>query len=88
MSFDTRLLDIVVCPATHMPLRKLPESLLAQLNERIAAGTLRHVDDSPVTENLEQALVTEDDRLAYPVRDDMPVLIAEQGIVVAQIDEA
>jgi uncharacterized protein YbaR (Trm112 family) len=52
MSFDHRLLDIVCCPATHLPLRLMPESKLATLNARIGAGLLKFRDDSPVTEPL------------------------------------
>lgn len=88
MSLDTRLLDIIVCPATHQPLRKMPDATLARVNQKIDAGSLRYADDTPVTESLQEALVTDDDRLAYPVRDDMPILIVDQGILVAQLDEA
>jgi len=88
MSFDQRLLDIICCPATHQPLKLAPAPLLARLNARIESGQLRYRDDSAVTEPLDQALVTTDDRLAYPIRDDIPVLLEEQGIVVAQADDA
>jgi len=84
MSFDQRLLDIVCCPATHQPLRLMPESTLARLNARIGAGTLKFSDDSLVTEPLAQALVTADDRLAYAIRDDIPVLLEDQAIPVAE----
>jgi uncharacterized protein YbaR (Trm112 family) len=88
MSFDQRLLDIICCPATHLPLKLAPAPLLARLNARIESGQLHYRDDSAVTEPLEQALVTTDDRLAYPIRDDIPVLLEEQGIVVSQADDA
>jgi uncharacterized protein YbaR (Trm112 family) len=64
----------------------MPKPLLDQLNERIESGSLRYSDDSPVTEPLVEALITEDDRLAYPVRDDIPLLLEEFGIVIAQAD--
>ena len=84
MSFDKQLLDIVCCPATHMPLRLMPEAMLERLNARIASGELKYRDDSPVTEPMEQALMTEDERFAYPIRDDIPLLLEEFGIVIAQ----
>lgn len=84
MSFDLRLLDIVCCPATHQPLKPMSESMLARLNARIDAGRLRYRDDSPVTEPLDQALVTADDRLGYAIRDDIPILLEEQAIPLAE----
>ena len=87
MSFDHRLLDIVCCPATHLPLKLMPEAMLGRLNARIAAGGVRFRDESVVAEPLEQALLTDDGRLAYPVRDGIPALLEEQGILVAQAEE-
>lgn len=86
MSFDKQLLDIICCPATHLPLRLMPTAQLERLNARIESGELRQRDDSLVTEPLEQALITEDDRLAYPIRDDIPLLLEEFGIVMAEAD--
>jgi uncharacterized protein YbaR (Trm112 family) len=88
VSFDDKLLDILCCPATHLPLRLMKESELARLNARIEAGTLRSRDAGPITEPMTQALVTDDGRLAYPIRDDIPLLLEEQGIVVADDDAA
>ena len=86
MSFDHQLLDIICCPATHMPLKLMPESSLQQLNSRIESGAIKQRDDSLVTEPLVQALITEDERLAYPIRDDIPLLLEECGILIAQAD--
>ena len=87
MSFDLRLLDIVCCPATHLPLKPMSESMLARLNARIGAGRLRYRDGSPVTEPLDQALVTADERFAYAIRDDIPILLEEQAIPLAEAPE-
>ena len=88
MSIDHKLLDILCCPATHLPLRVMPSAQLARLNASVESGSLRFRDDKPVTEPLEQALMTDDGRLAYPVRDDIPLLLEEYGIVIAQADES
>jgi len=85
MSFDRQLLDILCCPATHLPLKLMPEAMLERLNAGIDAGTLRHRDESPVTDRLEQALITEDQRLAYPIRDDIPLLLEEYGIPIVDV---
>jgi uncharacterized protein YbaR (Trm112 family) len=88
VSFDQKLLDIVCCPVTHVPLKLMPEAMLNRLNLQIEAGRLRYRDDAPVTAALQQALITDDSRLAYPVRDGIPLLLEEQGILIAQLDES
>jgi len=88
VSFDQKLLDIVCCPVTHVPLKLMPEATLHMLNLRIESGRLRQRDESPVTAPLEQALMTEDERLAYPVQDGIPILLEERGILIAQLDES
>ena len=69
-----------------MPLRLMPPAMLERLNAAIAAGNVRQQDEQPVGEPLEQALMTEDERLAYPIRDDIPLLLEEYAILIAQTD--
>jgi uncharacterized protein YbaR (Trm112 family) len=42
--------------------------------------------DEVVTEALEDALVTRDGKLAYPVLDGIPILLGDQGISMSQLD--
>ena len=88
MSFDRHLLDIVCCPVTRLPLEPVPDATLARMNALIASGTLRQCDDKPVEQALREALMTRDGRIAYPIRDGIPVLLEDQGILLAQLDEA
>lgn len=87
MSFDSTLLAIVCCPVTHQPLQTLPESKLALLNERIAERRIKSRGDTIVEAPLEQALMTRDGRLAYPVRDGIPILLEPEGILLTQITD-
>lgn len=88
MSFDKALLDIVCCPVTHQPLQPLPESKLERLNALIAQGAIKNRNDEPVTESLQAALATRDGRVAYPVRDDIPILLEQQGILLTLLNDA
>ncbi|MCC7257526.1 MAG: Trm112 family protein [Gammaproteobacteria bacterium] len=77
---DKRLLDIICCPATRLPLELLDAGRLSSLNDAIAAGQVRNHGNQPVAEALDEALVTRDGKLAYPVRDGIPVLLEDECI--------
>ncbi len=86
MSHGDRLLDIICCPVTHSPLERLGAAELERLNALIAEAKISNRGDEVLTEALEDALVTRDGKLAYPIRDGIPVLLSEQGISMAQLD--
>lgn len=86
MSFDAKLLDIICCPVTRQPIDIMPASRLAKLNTLIQEEKIRDRSEDTVAATLEQALVTEDGKLAYPVVDGMPVLLEERSIALSQID--
>ncbi|MGD8808212.1 MAG: Trm112 family protein [Gammaproteobacteria bacterium] len=86
MSLDPAVLDILCCPLTHVPLELLRADRLARLNECIAAGIVKNESKQLVTDPLSAALVTRDGKLAYPIRDDIPVLLIDQGIALAQCE--
>ena len=76
---DKRLLDIVCCPVTQLPLQLLDTGRLARLNAAISTGELRNRASEPLPEALSEALVTRDGRLVYPVRDGIPILLEEES---------
>ena len=88
MTLDRAVLDILCCPLTHVPLERLDNDRLERLNERVAEGEVRNESKQPVSEPLTAALVTRDGKLAYPIRDGIPVLLIDQGIALAQCDPA
>jgi uncharacterized protein YbaR (Trm112 family) len=82
---DKRLLDIICCPATRLPLELLDAERLSRLNAAIAAGTIKNHGDASVSGTVAEALVTRDGRLAYPVRDGIPILLEDECIDLRQL---
>lgn len=84
---DKKLLDIVCCPITKLPLQMLDGERLARLNAGIDAGAVRNASSSVVGDPLREALVTRDGRLVYPVRDGIPILLEEESIDWKQLPD-
>ena len=84
---DRKLLDILVCPASRQPLALLDKAGLDALNRGIASGAVRRIDDSPQSDALTEALVTQDRKTVYRVDDGIPVLLVEEGIATAQVGD-
>ena len=82
---DRKLLDILACPATRMPLAMLEAPGLEALNRAIAAGGVHLNDESVQASPLREALATRDRKTVYRIDDGIPVLLAEEGIATAQV---
>lgn len=87
MSLPDHLLDILCCPVSHEPLLPLSRDKLKKLNAAIAAGEIQFVDDEPVEQALNAALITRDGKVVYAIQDGIPVLLPEQGIGTTQLKE-
>ncbi|MEM8710278.1 MAG: hypothetical protein AAGG01_04955 [Planctomycetota bacterium] len=77
------LLAILACPETRQSLKLADDALLASVNEMIASGGAKNVGGADLEGALTAALVREDGQVVYPVRDDIPVLLIDEGIRVA-----
>ena len=79
---DFKLLSILCCPETREPLSEAGEDCIALLNNAIEAGSLKNVAGETITERLTEALVTPDGSRVYAVRDGIPVLLADEAILL------
>ncbi len=87
MPVDGKLLEILCCPVSRTPLTRLESGRLERLNREIEAGQARYIGGENVEAPLEDALITEDAKVIYPVRDGIPVLLEEQGIGTTQFQD-
>jgi uncharacterized protein YbaR (Trm112 family) len=82
---DKRLLDILCDPVTKTPVRPLRRDELDALNRAITAGNLDTVAGQKVTTPLSSGLITTDRKVVYRIEDDIPVMLAEEGIGTLQL---
>jgi len=81
---DKVLLEILVCPETKQAVSLADASTLDAVNAGIAAGTVRNRGGNVVAGELVAALVREDGRALYPIRDEIPVMLIDEAI---ELDE-
>jgi uncharacterized protein YbaR (Trm112 family) len=74
------LLEILVCPETHQTVRPAEAEALDRLNQAIRAGGVTNRGGGAVGDPVDEGLVREDDKILYPVRDDIPIMLIDEGI--------
>ncbi|MCB1567687.1 MAG: hypothetical protein KDI69_02560 [Xanthomonadales bacterium] len=82
MALDTRLLEILRCPATGLPLAlasgaQLEDVRRAALFTTTAAGRAIHAP-------FEAALIVADGSRAYPIQNGIPVMLDSEAILLTQ----
>ena len=86
MPVDGKLLEILCCPVSKTPLTPLGQKKLEKLNNAIKSDEVLFINGDIITEPLAEGLITEDGKVIYPVRDDIPVLLEEKGIGTTQLE--
>jgi uncharacterized protein YbaR (Trm112 family) len=82
---DPELLALLVCPETRQELTPADPAEIVRLNEAIRQGRVRNAAGRTVNEPVEDALVRADRVVAYPVRDDIPVMLVDEGLLLATV---
>ena len=80
MAIDQKLLDILACPETKEPVSLADEDMIAKINAAIEAGTLQNRVGEKVIEHIDGGLVREDRKYLYPIRDEIPIMLIDEGI--------
>lgn len=88
LELSPRLLEILCCPITRRPLRRLDAATLLRLNRAIGDGEIRNHGGESLTEPLDAALVTVDGDLVYPLQQGIPILHEETCIHWAAFKDA
>ncbi len=79
------MLDILLCPESRQRLTLAEPAVLENLNRRVGASQLRNKAGQVVEQHLDGALVREDQKLADPILDGLPIMLVDQAIELSQI---
>jgi uncharacterized protein len=82
---DKEMLAILVCPTDHAPLDMAEGGIVVRINRAIAAGRVTNRAGRLVDQPIGGGLIRRDGTLLYPVRDGIPVLLADEAIPLAQL---
>lgn len=80
MTLKKELLDILACPDTKEPVSIAEPELIKEINEKIARGELKNRGGNTVSEKMESGLLRDDRRVLYPIRDNIPIMLIDEGI--------
>jgi uncharacterized protein YbaR (Trm112 family) len=85
MAIDKEFLELLACPDTKQPVAEASSDLVQRLNKAIAEHKLKNVQGTVIEEKLDGGLVREDKTILYPVREDIPIMLVEEGIPLNQV---
>jgi len=80
VNIDKDLLSILCCPETKQDVALAPESVIAGINDRIVKGEVKNKAGQVVTERMDGGLLRADKKILYPIREDIPVMLIDEGI--------
>lgn len=73
-------LSMLRCPENHSTLAEADAALVSRLNAAVTAGRLKNRTGQSVEKRLDGALVRADGEVAYPIIDEIPILLVDEGI--------
>lgn len=82
---DNAMLAILVCPTDQTPLHVAEGGVVARINRAIAAGRVKNRSGRLVDQPIGGGLLREDKTFLYPIFDGIPVLLADEAILLAQL---
>jgi len=79
---DPKLLEILCCPETKQDIAVAPADLVEKLNRQISEGGLKSRNGEVIKEKMDGGLLRADGKVLYPVRDDIPIMLIDESIVL------
>ena len=86
MAVDRKLLEILCCPVTRVPVERLAPPKLRSVNGAIREGGVKFADGSPVETEISEALITATRTTIYVVEDGIPIMLEDRSIPAIQFE--
>ena len=79
------VLELLQCPLTGKKLSLASDQMILRVNEAIANGNARDRIEQKVSQKIDGGLVTDEGVWLYPIREEIPTLVAEEAIDIRSI---
>ena len=80
---DQELLDILACPENKTPVKLADQTLLDKINAAIESVSIANRSGQKVEKKIDGGLVREDQVYLYPIEDDIPIMLIDEAIPLA-----
>jgi len=84
---DEQLLQMLQCPLDHSPLALAEIQIVERLNRGIDAGRIVNAGGHRLKKRIGGGLVRQAGDLLYPILDEIPVMLPDEAIPLAQLDK-
>jgi uncharacterized protein YbaR (Trm112 family) len=83
---SNELLQILRCPDNRTPLALAEPALVERCNHLVRQRRLKNKAGLPVEHTLDGGMVRADHAVLYPIIDEIPVLLVDEGIPLDQLE--
>jgi uncharacterized protein YbaR (Trm112 family) len=76
------LLEVLCCPESRQKVEIASQEIIDEVNQRIESGEAKDKEGKTISEIIEVGLIRTDGRILYPIRDGIPIMLINEGIVL------